>query len=419
MAKLIIDGGHALSGSINVGGNKNAVLPMMAACLLTDELCVLTNVPSIQDVAVMAELLSGIGVEVAGVGSGSLRIRAKTVDPLKLDQDLVAQLRASVLFFGPLLARTSSVSMRHPGGCIIGRRGIDTHIEALDALGATLTIERGMYHVATDHLQGTSLFLSETSVTGTENALMAAVTAKGHTVIRNAASEPHVQALCRFLNAMGGNIQGIGSNVLTIDGVDALHGTSMDVPPDHIEVGTWIVAAAVTKGDVEITGVNIGDLEKILLTYRAFGVTIDAQGNTLHVHPSELHAVRKVETNVWPGFPTDLMSVTVTLATQVSGTTLCHDWMYEGRMFFVDKLIQMGANIILSDPHRALVTGPTPLRGKDIDSPDLRAGMALILAALSASGQSTIERAELIDRGYEKVDERLRSLGGHVERVDD
>lgn len=417
MAKLIIDGGRALSGSVKVGGNKNAVLPLMAACMLTDEACVLTNVPSIQDVTVMAELLSGIGVEVAGVGSGTLRIRAKNVDPLKLNQDLVAQLRASVLLFGPLLARTSSVSMRHPGGCIIGRRGIDTHIEALDVLGATLTIERGMYHATTDHLTGAPLFLSETSVTGTENAVMAAVTATGQTIIRNAASEPHVQALCSFLNSMGGHIEGIGSNVLTIDGVDALAGASMDVPPDHIEVGTWIVAAAVTKGDVEITGGEIGDFEKILLTYRAFGVKIDAKGQTLHVHPSELRAVRKIETNVWPGFPTDLMSVTITLATQATGTTLCHDWMYEGRMFFVDKLIQMGANIILSDPHRALVTGPTPLRGKNIDSPDLRAGMALILAALTAQGQSIIERAELIDRGYENVADRLRLLGAKIERI--
>lgn len=417
MAKLIINGGRALSGSIKVGGNKNAVLPLMAACLLTDEECILTNVPSIQDVAVMAQLLSGMGVEVAGVGKGSLRIRARNVDPLKLDQDLVAQLRASVLFFGPLLARTGSISMRHPGGCIIGRRGIDTHIEALDVLGATLTIERGMYHATTDRLVGTNLFLSETSVTGTENAVMAAVTAKGCTVIRNAASEPHVQALCHFLNSMGGRIQGIGSNVLTIDGVNTLHGASMDVPPDHIEIGTWIVAAAITKGDVKITGVKFEGLEKILLTYRAFGVKIDARGQTLHVHPSELRAVRKIETNVWPGFPTDLMSVTITLATQAAGTTLCHDWMYEGRMFFVDKLIQMGANIILSDPHRALVTGPTPLRGKAIDSPDLRAGMALILAALSADGQSTIERAELIDRGYANVAGRLKELGARVERV--
>ncbi len=416
MAKYLIEGGHPLRGTVRTGANKNAVLSIMAACLLTNEDCTLTSVPQIGDVGVMAQLLQSLGARVEGLGTHTLTINCSKVDRGHLPEELVAKLRASVLFMGPLLARLGHARMRHPGGCIIGRRAVGTHFDALTRLGANVICGPKDYEATADHLVGSHIFLDEASVTATENTMLAAVVADGTTTIEHAASEPHVTALARFLQQMGATVMGIGSNVLTIEGVPSLRGATFEIPPDHIEVGTWIVAAAATGGEITIQGVNLPDLPMILLTLERMGVKTEHVDTNLIVRSGELVAIPKIQTDVWPGFPTDLMSVMVTLATQARGTTLCHDWMYESRMYFVDKLITMGANIILCDPHRAVVTGPAQLRGKDIDSPDLRAGMALIIAALCAEGESEINRVELVERGYEGIVERLENVGARITR---
>lgn len=417
MARYIIDGGVPLRGTVEAAASKNAVLPIMAATLLTDDECVLTNVPQITDVIVMGNLLRRLGAEVEGLGGKTLRICCRNVRETELAPDLVGRMRASVVLIAPLLARLGRVQTEHPGGCVIGRRDIDTHLEAMQALGARVRELRGAYVVEADGLRGASIFLDEASVTATENTVMGATRARGSTVVKHAACEPHVVDLCTFLLKMGARIEGIGSNIIRIEGVDALHGAEHTISSDHIDVGTFAVAAAVTGGEIAIHNVLPGTMEMTNLMLQRMGVSIEADGSTMLVRPGQLVGTRKIDTDPWPGFPTDLASVMIVLATQAAGTTLIHDWMYEGRMFFVDKLVGMGASIVLCDPHRCVVTGPTPLTGRTAYSPDLRAGAALTLAALAATGRSEIHDVELVERGYENFVDRLAALGARIEKA--
>ncbi|MBI4039566.1 UDP-N-acetylglucosamine 1-carboxyvinyltransferase [Candidatus Daviesbacteria bacterium] len=428
MAKFEITGGRPLIGQINAGANKNGILPVMAASLLTDEDCILENVPDIGDVKVLGQILRELGAVVEKQGEDTLKINTSKVTKHQLSSELVAQLRGSVLLLGPLVKRLGKVKMRHPGGDIIGRRSIDVHLDALSQLGVSVKVDDNSYELSAGKLTGVPVFLVESSVTATENVIMAAVLAEGTTVIKHAASEPHVADLCKFLNKMGAKISGVGSNLLMVEGVSRLRGITHRIPSDHIEVGTFAVAAAVTQGDITINDVQPEDMDMIVTYLKKMGVDIKLVANnssehnqspwSLQVKSSKLTAIRKIDTDPWPGFPTDLTSVFTVLATQAAGTTLVHDWMYEGRMFFVDKLINMGANIILCDPHRAVVAGPTKLVGRELDSPDLRAGMALVLAALAADGRSTIDRIEQVERGYGDVEKRFKSLGAAIKRVD-
>lgn len=412
-----ITGGVRLKGKIRVAGNKNAVLPAMASALLTSEKVILTNVPEIGDVHVMAELLKQVGCEVKGAGTGRLEIKAMKIKSATLDPELISKLRASILLSGPLLIRTGKFSMRHPGGDIIGRRGVDTHLEALSTLGVRITRDGEAYSGMVGKFKSGKIFLLEASVTATENTLMVAALTQGVTIIKNAASEPHVSDLANMLIKMGAKITGIGSNLLAVEGVKQLSGTEFEVGPDYIETGTFAVAAAVTGGDIEIEGVNLDDMEMILIYLSKMGVNFEMSGNSLVIKSSKLTAAAKIDSGLWPGFPTDLMSAIIVLATQADGVTLLHDWLYESRMFFVDKLISMGANVTICDPHRVLVSGPTKLRAQELDTPDIRAGIALVIAALAADGKSLINRVELIDRGYEKIDERLSKLGAKIKRT--
>ena len=418
MSRYVVKGGAALQGTIEASANKNAILPMMAATLLTDDECVLTNVPQITDVVVMGKLLRELGARVEGLGSKELRICCASVRDSNLNPHLTKKLRASVTLLAPLLARQGHVRTNHPGGCVIGRRDIDTHLDALCAMGARVGELEDAYDITADHLVGANIFLDEASVTATENTVMAACLASGRTVIKHAACEPHVEDFCTFLVHMGAHITGIGSNVVTVDGVPELHGTTFRISTDHIDVGTFAVAAALTGGDVVIKNFVPADFELIGLVLRRMGVSMEIGEGTLHILPSEIVATRKIATDPWPGFPTDLASAMIVLATQASGTTLVHDWMYEGRMFFIDKLVSMGANIVLCDPHRCVVTGPTPLRRGTVYSPDLRAGAALVLAGLIAHGSSEIHDVELVERGYENFVDRLSALGALIEKVD-
>lgn len=417
MAKFIIQGGNPLKGTIQISGNKNAVLPIMAATLLTKEKCVLENVPNISDVLVMGEILKDLGAKIEGLGTHRLEIETKGVDKYVLNPNLVSRLRAAILFLGPLLLRFGKAKMRHPGGCIIGRRAVGTHFDVLEALGAKTVVGDEEYESEVKKLKPATIFLDEASVTATENAIMMASLIPGKTVIEDAACEPHLEDLANFLNSMGAKIQGAGTNRIIIEGVDYFRGTVHRVFPDYIDVGTLAIAAAATKGRVKIGPIREKDLRMILLYLKRMGVEFKIEGDYLEILSSELVAPSgKIQTRPWPGFPTDLMSPLVVLATQAKGATLCHDWMYEGRMVFVDKLMTMGANITLCDPHRVLVVGPTRLRGKELTSPDIRAGMALIIAALCATGESVIDRAELVERGYENVEERLRNLGAQIRK---
>ncbi|OGD88244.1 UDP-N-acetylglucosamine 1-carboxyvinyltransferase [Candidatus Curtissbacteria bacterium RIFCSPHIGHO2_02_FULL_40_17] len=417
MAKYIVTGGRQLSGRIRVAGNKNAVLPAMAACLLTSETCVLENVPKISDVVVMAELLKKSGVKVTGIGSSSLRINAKGIHSTDYPQVLTQKLRASILLLSPVLSRLGKIKMGYPGGDIIGRRPLDVHIQVFKALGAKISESNDTFEAVCKKFKGSKIFLEEASVTATENAIMAAVLASGETVIKRAASEPHVVDLCQFLIKMGAKISGVGTNVLTIKGVNKLHQASYHIRPDHIEVGTFAILAAVTKSKIEISPVIQEDLDMIMLTLFKFGVDMKIKGNNLFVNCTKLKSVEKVVTDIWPGFPTDLMPPMIVLATQAEGVTILHDWMYESRMFFVDKLLSMGAKVEIADPHRVMVYGPTKLRGQALDTPDIRAGIALVIAALAAGGQSVIEKAQLIERGYENIVERLTNLGAAIKKV--
>jgi UDP-N-acetylglucosamine 1-carboxyvinyltransferase len=418
MSRYVVQGGVALEGTVEAAANKNAVLPIMAATLLTDDPCVLTNVPQITDVVVMGNLLRDLGASVEGLGSKTLTICCANVRETTLNPVMVRKMRAAVTLVAPLLARRGHVRTNHPGGCVIGRRDISTHLDALQTLGARVAETDGAYEITANRLLGANVFLDEASVTATENTVMAACLATGYTVVKHAACEPHVEDFCRFLLQMGAKVKGIGSNVIRVEGVEALHGTEFRISTDHIDVGTLAIAGALTGGNLAIRNYMPEHFEMIGLVLRRMGVDLEECEGTLYVRPSELIATRKVATDPWPGFPTDLASVLIVLATQASGTTLVHDWMYEGRMFFIDKLVNMGANIVLCDPHRCVVTGPTPLRPRTVYSPDLRAGAALVLAALAAKGTSEIHDVELVERGYENFVDRLGALGARIEKVD-
>ncbi len=430
MEKFIIEGGHSLSGEMTPAGNKNAALPILAACLLTDQPVTLNNVPDIQDVHTMRLLLESLGTNIEILTSNKWRVQAKNISPAKLDPELLKRIRASILLAGPMTAREGDFMLSPPGGDVIGRRRVDSHILAIRALGAEAAYEREkkVFHFkALKGLVGAEILLDEASVTATENAIMAAVTAKGHSIIRNAASEPHVQDLCNFLNTLGAKIQNIGSNTLQIQGVTSLVGGEYTIGPDYLEVVSYIGAAIVTQGSIRINNAGPEHLGMIKLVFNRLGVDWTVAGNDIIVSSEQRREIKPDLGNVipqigvmpWPAFPTDLMSIAMVVATQSKGTVLFHDWMYPSRMFFTDKLVNMGAHVVLCDPHRAIIQGPTTLIGEDLESPDIRAGMSLVLAALAAKGKSHIRNINQIDRGYEKVEIKLRSLGAKIERLDD
>jgi UDP-N-acetylglucosamine 1-carboxyvinyltransferase len=422
---FVIEGGRPLQGRIRASGNKNGALPILAACLLTTEAVILHNVPRIVDVETMLELLNDIGAEAEWIGPNDVQVQAVEVTKHELDEELCSRMRASFLLTGPLLARVGRVSAPPPGGDVIGRRRLDPHIHAFAELGAHIDIG-SRYELRGGSLRGKPIFLDEASVMATENAVMTAALTPGETVIGNAACEPHVQDLCRFLIALGAQIEGIESNVLRIQGVESLHGGEWEVGPDHIEVGSFIGLAAITGGDVTIDGVKQADLVSILHGFEKFGVAVERGDDNVRVPPRQELVVQddlgghvpKIEDGPWPAFPSDLTSVVLTVATQAHGTILMFEKMFENRLFFTDKLVSMGARIILCDPHRAVVTGPAKLRGQRMESPDIRAGMAMLLASLCAEGSSTIGAVYQIDKGYERIDERLRALGAQIDRVD-
>ncbi|HNW14108.1 MAG TPA: UDP-N-acetylglucosamine 1-carboxyvinyltransferase [Anaerolineaceae bacterium] len=424
MDKFIINGGIPLHGEVTPGGNKNAALPLLSACLLSEEPVTLRNVPDIKDVQIMGELIQSLGVEIKKLEATTWQIHAKEIHPTDLDPDLCRKIRASILLAGPVVAKTGNLQLPPPGGDVIGRRRVDTHLLALEKLGAEVHYDRAFKFKAKG-LKGADILLDETSVTATENAIMASVLARGMSIIRNAASEPHVQDLCHLLNAMGAKISNIGSNTLNIEGVPALHGADFEIGPDYLEVISFVGAAAVTRGEITIKNAGVQYLDMIRLVFKRLGVVWEERGNDLYVpsnqklmiEPDLGGAIPTINVMPWPAFPTDLMSIAIVTATQSQGTVLFHDWMYPSRMFFTDKLVAMGAQIVLCDPHRCIVQGPTPLAGEKMESPDIRAGMALVLASLSAHGQSIIRNVNQIDRGYEKVEEKLRNLGADIIRT--
>ena len=424
MEEFVIEGGYPLHGDVTPSGNKNAALPLLAACLLTEEPVVLHNVPQIRDVLAMRELIESLGAQVEELGINTWRITTRELIASHLDPDLCRRIRASILIAGPVLARAGGLRLPPPGGDVIGRRRLDTHIMVLRALGAKVTYDR-VFEIEAKELHGADILLDEASVTATENAIMAAVLAKGNTQIRNAASEPHVQDVCHFLNLLGAKIEGIGSNTLHITGVHSLKGGEFTIGPDLLEVVSYIGAAVVTHGEIRIRNAGVQHLEMVGLVFHRLGVHWQVDGNDLIVPSrqslliaSDLDgAVPEIKTNVWPAFPTDLTSIAITVATQASGSVLFHDWMFSGRMYFTDKLVGMGARIILCDPYRVLIQGPTQLYSEKLESPDIRAGMALLLAALAAKGTSKIRNVVQIERGYERVDEKLRLLGAKIERA--
>ena len=427
MDKFIIQGGKPLSGQMTPSGNKNSALPLMAACLLTDEPVVLHNMPNITDTQTMRHLIESLGVKVRRIGdSSSYEFTADDIHPSDLDPDLCRRIRASILLAGPMVARSGEVSLPPPGGDVIGRRRVDTHILALRSLGASLDMN-GNFNFKANGLTGADILLDEASVTATENAIMAAARAKGRSVIRNAASEPHIQELCQMLNLMGADIRNIGSNTLVINGVDALHGCEFTIGPDYLEVISFVGAAVVTRGELRVRNAGVQHLDMIRLMMRRLGVDFDFVGDDilvgsnqrLVIEPDLGNAIPEISVMPWPAFPTDLMSIAIVIATQSNGTILFHDWMYPSRMFFTDKLVSMGAQIVLCDPHRCIVHGPTRLNGEKLDSPDIRAGIALVLAALSAEGTSVIRNVTQIDRGYERIDDKLRAIGADIQRLAD
>ncbi len=427
MQQFIIEGGYALNGSLEVGGNKNSVIKLMAACLLTDQPVTLTNVPSISDVRVMADILRGLGAAVAYDESArSMTIHAENLHTHRVNPQLSQKLRASIVLAGALLGRLGAVSLPLPGGDVIGRRRLDTHLIALQKLGATVTVEHG-FHMNAEGLHGANILLDEASVTATENAIMTAARAKGTTVIRNAASEPHVQDLCNLLVTLGVPIEGIGSNQITLQGVERLGGGTFRVGADYIEVASYIGAAAVTGGEVLIKNADPQHLAMIELVYNKLGVVWEVRGEDVFVPRGQPMRVQNdfgnripvIKAQPWPAFPSDLLSIALLVATQSSGAVMFHEWMYDGRLFFTDKLATMGARIVLCDPHRALVQGHTPLHGDlTISSPDIRAGITLLLAALCARGTTVINNIHHIDRGYERVEQKLGALGAKIERVE-
>jgi len=423
MDKFIIHGGKPLTGTMVPSGNKNAALPLMAACLLTEEPIVLHNMPNITDTQTMRNLMESLGVLVRQIDASSYEFQAKDIHPSDLDPDLCRQIRASILLAGPMLARSGELKLPPPGGDVIGRRRVDTHILALNKLGALFSYNDS-FHFSAPQLKGAEILLDEASVTATENTIMAAVKAEGRTIIRNAASEPHIQQLCQFLNLLGADIKNIGSNTLIIDGVKELHGGEFTIGPDYLEVISFVGAAVVTRGEIRIKDAGVEHLKMIQLVFRRLGVDFDFIGDDvwvgsnqrLVIEPDLGNAIPEISVMPWPSFPTDLMSIAIVVATQSIGSILFHDWMYPSRMFFTDKLVSMGAQIVLCDPHRCIVQGPTRLNGEKLDSPDIRAGIALVLAALSAKGTSVIRNVSQIDRGYENIDLKLAALGADIVR---
>ena len=417
MASLHIRGGGALSGRIRVEGNKNAALPLMAACLLTSEECVLENVPRIRDVDVLGRLLTELGATVDGLGTSTVRIRCEQLRDDRPDANLVGKLRGSVLLLGPLLARRGTAHLGQPGGDFPARRTIGTHLQALVALGARQLDQPGTVLDAPKGLSGASFYLDEASVTGTETALLAAAAARGRTVLRHAACEPHVAELCHFLSDMGAGISGAGTSTIVVEGAARLRGARHRLWGDYVDAGSWGVIAAITGGEVDVIGARGEDLEPIAAVLRAMGVncTFDDDRFVTARSPA-LRAVKRITTGLWPGFPSDMVSLVTVLATQADGRTLVHDWMYELRLFALEQLSAMRADLFLCDPHRMIVTGPTKLRGRPLDSRDLRSGMALIAAALAAEGESRLAPLETVERGYPALLERLKSLGAQVER---
>ena len=425
MPKFVVDGGLPLRGKIKPAGNKNAALPIVAACLLTDEEVILENVPEIRDVKTLLNLLTVLGAETEWIGPNTVRVRAQNLNVSELDPEAAARIRASILLAGPMLARVGRMMLPPPGGDVIGRRRVDTHFLALSRLGAVVQTERG-YRLETAGLRGADIFLDEPSVTATENAVMAAVLAKGNTRLRNAAAEPHVQDLCRMLVTLGAKISGVGTGTLEFEGVECLHGGRHRIGSDHIEVGSFIGLAAVTRGELLIQDAAVEHLDSTLLGFERMGIRCEIRGKDLFVPENQDREVRmdlgghipKIDDGPWPAFPADLTSIALVVATQCRGTILIFEKMFESRMFFADKVISMGARIVLCDPHRAVVIGPSRLHAAVVESPDIRAGMALLIAALGAEGQSHIYNIGQIERGYERIDDRLRSLGAHIERVD-
>ena len=426
MQQFVIEGGQPLSGEVIAGGNKNAATKMLPACLLSAEPVTLHNVPDIGDVRVVIEIMRQLGAEVAWTGPKTVRVHAQEIHNTTLDPELATRIRASVAFAGALLGRCGEVSLPLPGGDAIGERRLDAHTRALAKLGATIDLRRGALYMQVDGLRGADILLNEASVTATENAIMAAVLADGVTTIRNAASEPHVQDLCHMLNALGAQIEGIGSNQVRITGVTSLHGGEARVGADFMEVGSFIGAAVVTGGELLIRDADPQHLDMVGLTCERLGVMWEVRGSDLFVPaqqeliimPDLGNRIPIIKSQPWPGFPSDLMSVALVMATRSAGAVLFHDWMYESRFFFTDRLVRMGARITLCDPHRVLVQGPTTFHSASyITSPDIRAGMAILLAALAAKGTTCIANIQQIDRGYERVDEKLRALGARIERV--
>ena len=426
MQQFVIEGGHPIRGEISAGGNKNAALKMIPACLLTDEPVVLYNVPNIGDVQVLCDILRALGVSINWIESNVLRVYAQAIHSTTVDRGLAGRLRASIMLAGPMLARAGRLRLPAPGGDAIGERRLDMHVYALQKLGAVIEYGNGIFTMQADGLRGADILLSEASVTATENAVMAAVLAKGTTILRNAASEPHVQDLCEMLNALGADIEGVGSNRLIIHGVERLHGGDARVGADYMEVGSFIGVAAMTGGELTIKDADPQHLGMIEQVYERLGVTWETRGQdifvpahqSLTIVPDLGNRIPSIKAQPWPAFPPDLMSIGLVIATQSAGAVLFHDWMYESRFFFTDRLIRMGARITMCDPHRVLVQGPTSLKGSAyVSSPDIRAGMALVLAALAAKGETRIANIQQIDRGYERVEEKLQALGANMVRI--
>ena len=425
MHEYRIEGGFPIKGKITAAGNKNAALPCIAATLLTEEKVTLRNIPEIEDAGVMFKILEGLGASVKKVEKHVWEVTAQKIEATLIPPELSKKIRASILFAGPLIARFGKASMMPPGGDVIGRRRLDTHFLALTELGARVDID-GKFEFSANKLVGDDIFLDETSVTATENALMAAVLAEGRTTITNAASEPHVQDLCKMLVAMGAKITGVGSNILIIDGVKKLHGCDFAIGPDYMEIGSFIGLAAATRGSVTIENINPPDMRPLRIAFGKLGIRWNITGNTLEVaanqdmkvNPDLGGMIPKIDDSPWPGFPPDLTSIMTVVATQVEGNVLIFEKMFESRMFFVDKLIGMGARITLCDPHRAVVSGPCVLHGDKLVSPDVRAGMAMVIAAMIARGESSISNVYQIERGYENLIPRLKALGAHIECVE-
>ncbi|HAF61607.1 MAG TPA: UDP-N-acetylglucosamine 1-carboxyvinyltransferase [Anaerolineaceae bacterium] len=423
MDKFIIEGGVPLNGEVTPSGNKNAALPILAACILTDQPVVLHNIPDILDVHTMRALLESLGVKFKSLDAHTWEVWATEIHPAELDPELCRNIRASILLAGPMLARAGYIILPPPGGDVIGRRRVDTHILALQKLGVELEFNRS-FTFRCKELVGADILLDEASVTATENAIMASVLARGTTILRNAASEPHIQELCLFLNNMGAKIKNIGSNTLEIEGVTNLAGGEFTIGPDYLEVVSFIGASAITKGSITIKNAAPQSLSMVKLVFNRMGVDWNVNGEDilvpsdqcLCIEPDLDNAIPTISVMPWPSFPTDLMSIAIVVATQSKGTMLFHDWMYPSRMFFTDRLVSMGAQIVLCDPHRCIVQGPTRLLADDMAGPDIRAGMALLLAALSADGVSTIRNIGQIDRGYEKIDRKLAELGASIKR---